>query len=307
MEIKTVARSRSNQRRPAFCVLKVISNADPTMVYKHMIPAEHRRKHTNGRLKRVQNSMSLFVAYFGANKTWTEQAHHTIVLGPRYKGLLDDVFDKKVLADDFSLYLHAPTRSDASVAPPGHENMYVLSPVPNLKGNINWEEEGPRYYDRIMESLEKRMLPGLRESIVTSKFITPEYFRDTLGSEDGAAFGPEPILQQSAWFRYHNRSEDVDGLYFVGAGTHPGAGLPGVLCTAKVLDRVIDEPAESDKIPVPPRPHQKSANEVDGPKPAGTRNPRQVLSMGVVVPARRMSRRCSSGLRVLPFCRRHCR
>ncbi len=237
-----------------FACSNVICNADPTMVYKHMIPAENRKKHTKRRLKNVKNSMGLFVAYFGASKTWTDQAHHTILLGPRYKGLLDDVFDKKVLAEDMSLYLHAPTRSDTTVAPAGHENMYVLSPVPNLKADVNWETEGPIYYEKIMERIEQRMLPGLRENIVTSKFITPEYFRDELRSQDGAAFGPEPMLQQSAWFRYHNRSEDVKGLYFVGAGTHPGAGLPGVLCTAKVLERVIPELSPSDRVPLPTTP-----------------------------------------------------
>jgi phytoene desaturase len=201
----------------------------------------------------------LFVAYFGTKKVWTEQAHHTIVLGPRYKGLLDDIFDRKVLSDDYSLYLHAPTRSDASVAPPGHENIYVLSPVPNNRSGINWESEGQAYFDRIMEGLEKRMLPGLRENIVTSKFITPDYFQESLRSADGAAFGPEPILQQSAWFRYHNESEDVRGLYFVGAGTHPGAGVPGVLGTAKVLERVVPRPTESQRIPLPKISERKSA------------------------------------------------
>lgn len=254
---RTVAVRTQDGRR--FACSNVVSNADPTMVYEKMIAPAHRPKHSDRKVNGVKNSMSLFVAYFGTKKVWEEQAHHTIVLGPRYKGLLDDIFDKHVLADDFSLYLHAPTRSDASVAPPGHENMYVLSPVPNLKGRINWETEGRAYNDRIMESLEKRMLPGLRENIVTSKFITPEYFRDTLRSKDGAAFGPEPILQQSAWFRYHNRSEDVKGLYFVGAGTHPGAGLPGVLSSAKVLDRVLEPPSASERLELPQTIVRKSA------------------------------------------------
>ncbi len=237
----------------------VVSNADPTMTYRTMVAPENRRKHSNRKVNGVKNSMSLFVAYFGAKKVWPEQAHHTIVLGPRYKGLLDDIFDKKVLADDFSLYLHAPTRSDASVAPPGHENMYVLSPVPNTKSGIDWEKEGEAYFDKIMESLEKRMLPGLRENLVTSKFITPTYFEEELRSADGAAFGPEPILQQSAWFRYHNESEDVKGLYFVGAGTHPGAGVPGVLCTSKVLERVVPQLSPSERLPLPELKLRKSA------------------------------------------------
>ncbi len=225
----------------------VISNADPTTVYSKMIASQHRRKQSDRKLSRVKNSMGLFVGYFGTNRVWPEQKHHTIVLGPRYRGLLDDIFVKKKLADDFSLYLHAPTRTDPSVAPAGHENMYVLSPVPNLEADVDWDEIGEAYFDKILAHLEERMLPGLRESIVTKFHVTPNYFRDELRSADGAAFGPEPVLTQSAWFRYHNRSSDVDGLYFVGAGTHPGAGLPGVLCTAKVLDRVMPDPAPSER------------------------------------------------------------
>lgn len=229
----------------------VISNADPTSTYRDLIAPRDRSKYSDRRLGAVQSSMSLFVGYLGTKKVWPEQAHHTIVLGPRYRELLDDIFVKKVLADDFSLYLHAPTRTDPSVAPPGHENMYILSPVPNLKSGVDWEQEKDAYFDAILEHLEKRMLPGLRDNIVTKFCVTPEYFRDTLRTADGAAFGPEPVLSQSAWFRYHNRSEDIDGLYFVGAGTHPGAGLPGVLCTAKVLDRVLQPPSEPDRLPLP--------------------------------------------------------
>ena len=219
----------------------VVSNADPTATYRRLIDSAHRRKHSDGRVERVRNSMGLFVGYIGSKKTWPALAHHTIVLGPRYKGLLDDIFVERTLAEDFSLYLHAPTRTDSSVAPPGHENLYVLSPVPNLRSGDDWEAIGEEYFERILEHLEHRMLPGLRENIVTKFHITPQYFKDELRSVDGAAFGPEPVLTQSAWFRYHNRSEDVGGLYFVGAGTHPGAGLPGVLCTAKVLDRCLGE------------------------------------------------------------------
>lgn len=221
----------------------VIANADPSMVYGTMIEPAARSKHSDRRVERVKNSMGLFVGYFGTKKLYPHQAHHTIVLGPRYKGLLDDIFHKRHLADDFSLYLHAPTRTDPSVAPAGHENMYVLSPVPNLRSGVDWEDIGEAYFDKILAHLEERHLPGLRENIVTRKHITPNYFRDELRSADGAAFGPEPTLTQSAWFRYHNRSEDVGNLWFVGAGTHPGAGLPGVLCTAKVLDRALPAPA----------------------------------------------------------------
>ncbi len=220
----------------------VVSNGDPSFVYSKLIDARHRHRHTDRAVARTRQSMSLFVAYFGVSRTYPELAHHTIAMGPRYKGLLDDVFRRKVLADDFSLYLHAPTRSDPSMAPPGHEAFYVLSPVPNTRSGIDWTREGEAYLDRILGSLERRMLPGLRDHLVMVQTMTPHDFEHTLRSVDGAAFGPEPILRQSAYFRYHNRSPDVAGLYFVGAGTHPGGGVPGVLCSAKVLERVVPKP-----------------------------------------------------------------
>ncbi len=217
----------------------VVSNADPTFTYGELLPKRHRPRHTDRRLRRVRQSMSLFVGYFGATRTWPELAHHTILLGPRYEGLLDDIFRRRVLAPDFSLYLHAPTRTDASLAPPGCEAFYVLSPVPNLRSGTDWKAVGDEYFDHILESVEQRLVPGLRGSITTRFTMTPDDFAGDLRSPDGAAFGPEPLLTQSAWFRYHNRSNDVSGLYFVGAGTHPGAGVPGVLSSAKVLDRLV--------------------------------------------------------------------
>ena len=223
----------------------VVANADPSMVYGRMIAPQHRVRHTNASVDRVKQSMSLFVGYFGVDRTYPDLAHHTIVLGPRYKDLLTDIFDRRVLADDFSLYLHAPTRTDASLAPDGHENFYVLSPVPNNRSGVDWSTRSREYFDRILEELERRVIPGVRSRIVTRHAMTPDDFEHTLRSADGAAFGPEPVLTQSAWFRYHNRSPDVDGLYFVGAGTHPGAGVPGVLCSAKVLDRVVPAPDRS--------------------------------------------------------------
>lgn len=229
----------------------VVSNADPSFVYGKMIAARHRRKHTDNAVARKHQSMSLFVAYFGTDRTYEDLAHHTIVLGPRYKGLLDDIFTKKVLSEDFSLYLHAPTRSDPSLAPEGCENFYVLSPVPNQKSGVNWEEEGERYLERVFAELERRGVPGLRDHLVTHQFVTPDYFSKDLRSIDGAAFGLEPVLTQSAWFRYHNRSEDVGGLYFVGASTHPGAGIPGVLSTAKVMERMVPRPEAGDTVAVP--------------------------------------------------------
>lgn len=231
----------------------VVSNADPSFVYKNLIDPKHRKKHTDRAVKRVKPSMGLFVGYFGTKKTYPDLAHHTIVLGPRYKELLEDIFNKHVLADDFSLYMHAPTRSDAALAPEGHEGFYVLSPVPNNRSGIDWDAIEDEYFDKILTYLDERYVPGLKENLVTKSCVTPNYFEYQMRTVDGAGFGPEPKLSQSAYFRYHNKSEDVDGLYFVGAGTHPGAGLPGVLCTAKVLERIVSPPASSRRIPLPER------------------------------------------------------
>ena len=219
----------------------VVCNADPSVVYSTMVRPEHRRRHSNQRVERVRQSMSLFVGYFGARQADVPDAlaHHTILMGERYRELLTDIFDRRVLAPDFSLYLHAPTKTDPSMAPVGHEAFYVLSPVPNMRAGIDWTREGEPYFDRILESIEQRALPGLRGRLVERFTMTPADFESTLRSRDGAAFGPEPLLTQSAWFRYHNRSPDVDGLYFVGAGTHPGGGVPGVLNSAKVVERSI--------------------------------------------------------------------
>lgn len=226
----------------------VVSNADPSFVYSKLVAAKHRRKHTDGAIRRKRQSMSLFVAYFGTKRTYPDLAHHTIVLGPRYKGLLTDIFDRRVLAEDFSLYLHAPTRTDPGLAPEGCENFYVLSPVPNNRSGIDWSEIGEAYLDRIYTELERRGVPGLRDNLISSHFVTPDYFQSELRSIDGAAFGLEPVLTQSAWFRYHNRSEDVNGLYFVGASTHPGAGIPGVLSTAKVMEKLVPRPDRPEPV-----------------------------------------------------------
>jgi phytoene desaturase len=233
-------RTESGERFP--CDL-VVSNADPSTTYSRMLAPRHRKRNTDRAIARKRSSMGLFVGYFGARGSYPELAHHTVVLGPRYRGLLKDIFRRRVLAEDFSLYLHAPTRTDPTMAPPGHESFYVLSPVPNNLSGIDWDAEGEPYMDRILEALEARLLPELRERIVTRFHVTPDYFEHDLRSRDGSAFGPEPLLHQSAYFRYHNRSPDVDGLYFVGAGTHPGAGVPGVLNSAKVLERVVPAPS----------------------------------------------------------------
>lgn len=230
----------------------VVSNADPAMVYTKLIDASVRRKHTDVSVARKRYSMSLFVGYFGTHKTYPDLAHHSILLGPRYRELLADIFNKKKLPDDFSLYLHAPTRTDPSLAPPGGESFYVLSPVPNQLSGLDWSVEGPRYMDRILDALDAEYLPGLQDNLATQFHVDPRYFQHELRSFQGAAFGLEPRLTQSAYFRFHNKSEDIEGLYFAGAGVHPGAGLPGVLNSAKVLEKVIPQPeTESDVVSVP--------------------------------------------------------
>ncbi|HBV99654.1 MAG TPA: phytoene desaturase [Bacteroidetes bacterium] len=219
----------------------VVSNADVATTYRKLIAPHHRRKYTDRRLERMRYSMSLFVIYFGTNRLYRDQglAHHNIILSDRYKGLLKDIFKNKKVADDFSLYLHMPTLTDPSMAPEGHEAFYVLSPVPHLDSGTDWTEFAPIYRDRIMNFLEENYLPGLSDSLVSEHYIDPLHFQDTLHSYKGSAFSVEPILTQSAWFRPQNKSEDVDGLYFVGAGTHPGAGLPGVLSSSKIAENLI--------------------------------------------------------------------
>ncbi len=219
----------------------VVSNADVAFTYKNLIKPEHRKKYTDRKIERTKYSMSLFVIYFGTKKRYLDSglAHHNIILGKRYKGLLDDIFHKKHVADDFSLYLHMPTITDSSIAPEGHEGFYVLSPVPHLDSGTDWTEFTPKYRDSIMNFLEENYLPDLQENLVAEHYIDPLHFQNELNSFKGSAFSVEPILTQSAWFRPHNKSEDVDGLYFVGAGTHPGAGLPGVLSSSIIAQNLI--------------------------------------------------------------------
>lgn len=217
----------------------VVSNADPTLVYSRMLDPRHLRHETPKKALKRRQSMSLFVGYFGTNVQYQNTRHHTIVLGPRYRDLLEDIFERKVLADDFSLYLHRPGASDPNMAPPGKDAFYVLSPVPNQKSGIDWSARSEEYFDAILKTLEERELPGLRSNLATRLSVDPRYFENELRSHQGAAFGLEPVLTQSAYFRYHNQSADISGLYFVGASTHPGAGMPGVLCSAKVLERQV--------------------------------------------------------------------
>jgi phytoene desaturase len=217
----------------------VVANSDPAWTYRHLVPGLARRRWTDARLERARYSMSLFVWYFGTRGRYEDVAHHTILLGPRYRELLDDIFERRVLAEDFSLYLHRPTATDASLAPPGCDAFYVLSPVPNLASGTDWATVAEPYRKRIERALEETVLPGLSQRVVTSRLLTPQDFEQRLLSMRGAAFGFEPLFTQSAWFRPHNRSEEVERLFFVGAGTHPGAGVPGVLSSARVLDRIV--------------------------------------------------------------------
>ena len=220
----------------------VVSNADIAFTYMNMIDKQFRKKYTDKKVENMKYSMSLFVIYFGTKKRYNGRnlAHHNIILGKRYKELLKDIFKNKILADDFSLYLHMPTATDSTVAPKGCEAFYVLSPVPHLKSETNWAEEAKPYRDKIMKFLEENYLPNLQENIIAEHYIDPLHFQNNLNSYLGTAFSVEPLFSQSAWFRPHNRSEDFENLYFVGAGTHPGAGLPGVLSSAKIVDKLIN-------------------------------------------------------------------
>jgi len=217
----------------------VVSNADTATTYGHLLDKAAPRRWSDRRIARARHSMGLLVWYFGTKGRFDGVGHHTILLGPRYQGLIEDVFDRKRLTEDFSIYLHRPSASDPAVAPAGCDAFYALTPVPNLRGDVEWTVEAERRRAAIARRLEETLMPGLSGRIVTSKVITPVDFRDDYLSAHGAGFGFEPILTQSAWFRPHNRSETVRDLFLVGAGTHPGAGLPGVLSSARILDTVV--------------------------------------------------------------------
>ena len=217
----------------------VVSNADAAHLYRRMIPPSQQALSTRLKLAAAHYSMGLFVLYFGTTRTYPDVAHHTIWLGERYRELLHDIFHRRLLSEDFSLYLHRPTATDPSFAPLGCDSFYVLCPVPNLQGQIDWEKEGPRLRNRIVAALDRTILPGLASTITADFFKTPVDFQHEYCSEYGAGFSVAPLFRQSAWFRFHNRAEGIKNLYLTGAGTHPGAGLPGVLCSAKVVDALI--------------------------------------------------------------------
>lgn len=217
----------------------VVSNADPAHLYGSMVKPSEQHVATRLKLGAAEFSMGLFVLYFGTTRTYPEVAHHTIWMGERYRELLADIFNHKTLSEDFSLYLHRPTATDPSFAPPGCDSFYVLCPVPNLLGKQDWTKSGPALRDRIVAALGRTILPDLETTITEEFFMTPKDFEKDYLSQHGAGFSVSPLFRQSAWFRFHNQAEGLKNLYLVGAGTHPGAGLPGVLCSAKVLDALI--------------------------------------------------------------------
>jgi phytoene desaturase len=217
----------------------IVSNVDAAYLHQHMIDQDKVATSAKLKLKLAHYSMGLFVIYFGTTKQYPDVVHHTIWLGKTYKELLSNIFDKKILSDDFSLYLHRPTATDKSFAPKDCDSFYVLCPVPNLKADIDWSIEGNSLKDKIIEALDQTILPDLKSHITDDFFMTPKDFKTDYLSLHGAGFSIAPLFRQSAWFRFHNTAEGIKNLYVTGAGTHPGAGLPGVLCSAKVIDTLI--------------------------------------------------------------------
>ena len=260
----------------------IVANADAPHVWHHLIDKKYHSRKSKWWMPRLKYSMGLFVLYFGTKKTYPEIAHHTIVLGETYRELIDKLFDaREIETKDLSVYLHRPTATDPSMAPPGCESFYVLVPVPNLQPKkasnknpsgtgfqpvsadphwleasaadipltadnvIDWPRYGDLFRDLVLDYLERTVLPGLRETIVDPFYVTPDHFRDNLNSMHGAGFSIQPIFSQSAYFRFHNKAPGIEGLYFVGAGTHPGAGMPGVLCSAKVVESLVPDVKQS--------------------------------------------------------------
>lgn len=230
----------------------VVSNADVAHTYRHLIDSGARRTWTDDRLERMDHTMSCFLLYLGVRKTYPQLEHHTLILTKRYRELVRDIFDRKILPYDFSMYLHSPTKSDPGMAPPGCESLYALIPVPNLEADIDWAETEPVFTERVLSFLEEWGLVGLRDHLDVCRTFTPRDFKETLNATSGNAFGLEPKPTQTAYFRPHNRSEDIDNLYFVGAGTHPGAGVPGVLLSAETTERCIREDLEDATLTAAP-------------------------------------------------------
>ncbi len=217
----------------------VICNADPPAVYEKLLDNKKSNFIFKWKKERMEYSMGLFVYYFGTKKVYDNVAHHTIKFGDKYKEHLEDIFEKKKLNEDISFYLHRPSATDKSMAPENHDCFYVLVPVPNNQSKINWSIEGEKLKELVIKKMEKSLLPDLKNNIVEDFYLTPDYFEKELNTKYGSGFSIQPKFSQSAYFRFHNKSEICDGLYFVGAGTHPGAGVPGVLSSAKVLDKIL--------------------------------------------------------------------
>ena len=218
----------------------IICNSDPPNVYKNLIKSKKKYGFLfNQKVKRMNYSMGLFVYYFGSKKQFKEVAHHTIYFGKSYEDHLNKIFDQKILSEDISYYLHRPTATDSSMAPKDQDAFYVLVPVPNNLSGINWSKEGERFKKLVLTKMDQTVLPGIKESVVSDFYLTPDYFEKELATLHGSGFSIQPKFTQSAYFRFHNKSEIFDNLYFVGAGTHPGAGMPGVLSSAKVLDELL--------------------------------------------------------------------
>ena len=217
----------------------IICNSDPPNVYKNLIKPNNYGFLFNKKIERMNYSMGLFVYYFGSKKQYNDVAHNTICFGKSYKDHLNKIFEKKELSEDISYYLHRPTATDPSMAPPGQDCFYVLVPVPNNLSNINWHKEGEKFKQLIINKMSEQILPNLKENITADFYVTPDYFENDLSTLHGSGFSIQPKFTQSAYFRFHNKSEIFNNLYFVGAGTHPGAGIPGVISSAKVLDELL--------------------------------------------------------------------
>ena len=218
----------------------VVCNSDPPNVYKNLIKSQKKYNFLfKEKMRRMDYSMGLFVYYFGSKKQYKDVAHHTICFGKSYEKHLDKIFEKKILSDDISYYLHRPSATDPNMAPNGQDAFYVLVPVPNNLSKINWSNEGEKFKNLVLDKMHKSVLPGIKENVVSDFYLTPDYFEKDLATLHGSGFSIQPKFSQSAYFRFHNQSEVFDNLYFVGAGTHPGAGMPGVISSAKVLDKIL--------------------------------------------------------------------